>query len=632
MEYKILNNIKSPADLKQLSYAQLDELAVEVRDFMVETVSSTGGHLASSLGAVEATIALYRVFSPPEDRIIWDVGHQAYTHKILTGRKARFKTLRQYGGISGFLKPDESKYDFFGAGHTSTSISAAMGFAKARDLKGENYSVVAVLGDASLANGMSLEAINHIGHDKTDMLVVVIDNEMSISPTVGALSNYLNGIITGRMYNNLRQSAKKFLETIPKNIGSPVAVVMKHIEEGIKGVFSPGALFEELGFKYFGPITNGHNIKTLTETLIKLKEIRGPKLLHVITKKGHGYAPAEKNPTLFHGIGPFNRITGELIKTSKQPTYSKIFSEKLISIAGKDRKILAIVAAMKDGTNLSRFKELYPDRFFDVGIAEEHAVTFAAGLAKNGFKPVVAIYSTFLQRAVDQIIHDVAIHRLHVIFTLDRAGLVGEDGATHHGVFDIVFMKMIPGMIVMAPSGAQELERMLLTASNCGGPVAIRFPRGIAAGDGGKNAAPVRIGRAKTMKNGRDMTIVCLGPLLNDALAAVKNAENKTGGSIEVIDARFAKPIDKKMIFRSVKKTRRLITVEEGVVEGGFGQSVTAAMQGLGLTDFVVKNMGIPDKFIEHGTMEQLRADCGLSARGIERAIYELIDGAKKKV
>jgi 1-deoxy-D-xylulose-5-phosphate synthase len=407
---------------------------------------------------------------------------------------------------------------------------------------------------------------------------------------------------------------------------------MKHIEEGIKGVFSPGALFEELGFKYFGPITNGHNIKTLTETLIKLKEIRGPKLLHVITKKGHGYAPAEKNPTLFHGIGPFNRITGELIKTSKQPTYSKIFSEKLISIAGKDRKILAIVAAMKDGTNLSRFKELYPDRFFDVGIAEEHAVTFAAGLAKNGFKPVVAIYSTFLQRAVDQIIHDVAIHRLHVIFTLDRAGLVGEDGATHHGVFDIVFMKMIPGMIVMAPSGAQELERMLLTASNCGGPVAIRFPRGIAAGDGGKNAAPVRIGRAKTMKNGRDMTIVCLGPLLNDALAAVKNAENKTGGSIEVIDARFAKPIDKKMIFRSVKKTRRLITVEEGVVEGGFGQSVTAAMQGLGLTDFVVKNMGIPDKFIEHGTMEQLRADCGLSARGIERAIYELIDGAKKKV
>jgi 1-deoxy-D-xylulose-5-phosphate synthase len=631
MKYTILNKVNSPDDLKVLSYEELDTLADEVRDFMVETVSLNGGHLASSLGAVEVTIALYRVFSPPGDKIIWDVGHQAYAHKILTGRKGSFHTLRKYNGISGFLKPDESKYDMFGAGHTSTSISAAMGFAKARDLKNKKYSVIAVLGDASLANGMSLEAINHIGHDKTDVLVVVIDNEMSISPTVGALSNYLNGIITGRMYNNLRQSAKSFLEKMPKNIGSPVATVMKHIEEGIKGVLSPGALFEELGFKYFGPITNGHNIKTLAETFIKLKEIKGPRLLHVITKKGKGYAPAEKNPTLFHGIGTFNRETGEPLKSAQGPSYSRIFSDQLIRMAGGNKKITAIVAAMIEGTNLSGFKEKFPERFFDVGIAEEHAVTFAAGLAKNGFRPVVAIYSTFIQRAIDQIIHDVALQRLPVIFALDRAGLVGEDGPTHHGVFDIVFMKMIPGMIVMSPSSAAELERMLLTAENyTAGPSAIRFPRGEAKQfEGIKFNVPIRIGRSKRIKRGTDLTVVSLGSPLFEALAAVKKAGEKTGASIEVIDARFAKPIDKTAIINSVRKTKKIVAIEEGVIEGGFGESVISALHASGLSGFRSKIIGIPDKFIGHGTMEQLRADCGLSEKGIERAIIELLKGAK---
>ena len=445
---------------------------------MVDVTSQTGGHLASSLGAVEIAIALHRVFNAPLDKIIWDVGHQAYAHKILTGRKNRFKTLRQYKGMSGFLKPSESKYDVFGAGHTSTAISAALGFAKARDIAGQDHEVVAVLGDASLANGMSLEAINNAGHDKTKMIIVVIDNEMSISPTVGALSNYLNRLMTGGLFNKLRGVTKSVLEKIP-GIGRTSVNVIRHIEEGVKGIISPGIIFDELGLRYVGPISGGHNIRLLESTLLNIKDIQGPKLLHIITKKGRGYEPAEKNPTLFHGIGPFDKKTGIPYRNSGAPVYSKIFSETLEKLARKNRKIVAIVAAMIEGTNLSRFKELYPDRFFDVGIAEEHAVTFAGGLAAAGFRPVVAVYSTFLQRGFDQIIHDIGIQNLPVIFALDRAGLVGEDGATHHGVFDISFMKMVPNMVVMAPSDETEMKRLLATAVKYrDGPVAIRFPRG----------------------------------------------------------------------------------------------------------------------------------------------------------
>jgi 1-deoxy-D-xylulose-5-phosphate synthase len=628
MAYNILNKVENPSDLKNLSPGELDTLASDIRGFMVDTVSLTGGHLASSLGAVETTIALYKVFDINQDKVIWDVGHQAYTHKILTGRKSSFHTLRQYKGLSGFLKPSESKYDFFGAGHTSTSISAAMGFAKARDIRGEKHDVIAVLGDASLANGLSLEAINHIGHDKTDILVVVIDNEMSISPTVGALSNYLNSIITGKTYNKLREFTKGFLDKMPKGIAVPVASVMKHFEEGIKGIFSPGVLFEELGFRYFGPISGGHNIKMLVETFTKLKEIKGPKLVHIITKKGKGYAPAENNPTLFHGIGKFIKETGEPVKSDGPPPYSAVFSEQLVKIARNDKQIVAIVAAMIEGTNLSKFRDMYPDRFFDVGIAEEHAVTFAAGLAMSGFRPVVAIYSTFMQRAIDQIIHDVALQKLPVIFAMDRAGLVGEDGPTHHGVFDIVFMKMIPHMVVMAPSCGIELERMLLAAAAYkDGPVSIRFPRGKAQkSDAIALKVPVKIGRAKIVKKGNSLTIVCLGTVLSAALSAAEKVEKAHHVRIEVIDARFAKPMDKATILASVKKTKHLITAEEGAIEGGFGMSVARLILKSDIVNPKVSILGIPDKFIEHGTMQQLLNDCGLNEKGLEKAILEIMD------
>jgi 1-deoxy-D-xylulose-5-phosphate synthase len=627
MKYTILDRINRPEDLKDLSYKDLDALAFEVRDYMLDVVSKNGGHLASSLGAVETTIALYKVFDPGVDRIIWDVGHQTYTHKILTGRRSAFKTLRQYKGISGFLKPDESKYDAFGAGHTSTSISAAMGFAKARDLKGQKYKVIAVIGDASLANGMAFEAINNLGHQNTDMLIVVIDNEMSISPTVGALSSYLNKIITGKGYNEFQINFKQFVEKLPQPIGTPVASVLKHAGESIKGMFTPGLWFEELGFRYFGPINAGHNIKTLVETFSKLKTIEGPKIVHIITKKGKGYAPAENNPTLFHGVGPFDRETGQSYKSSGGKSYSKVFSESLVRIARTNNKVVAIVAAMIDGTNLLKFKLEYPDRFFDVGIAEEHAVTFAAGLAKSGFKPFVAIYSTFMQRAVDQIIHDVGINKLPVVFILDRAGLVGEDGPTHHGVFDIVYMKMIPGMVVMAPSDSVELQRMMLTAAGYkDGPVAIRFPRGNARESGVlNNFVPVSIGRARVAKKGKHITVICLGPVVGDALKAAGEIERSTKFTVEVIDARFAKPIDRSCIMQSVMKTKNVITVEEGVIEGGFGQSVMRLIQRTGVDGIKTMILGIPDKFIEHGSMSQLRRDCGIDEKGIEKAIKNLL-------
>jgi len=497
----ILGGINKPADLKNLTYPELSVLASEIRELMVDVVSQNGGHLASSLGTVELTLALYKVFDAPKDRIVWDVGHQAYAHKIITGRRASFKTLRQYKGISGFLKPDESPYDAFAAGHTSTSVSAAMGFAKARDIRGKNHDVIAVIGDASIANGMALEAVNNIGHDKTDMIIVLIDNEMSISPSVGAISNYLNRIISGKGYADLKTSVRTVIEKIP-TIGVPAAHVIKHLEEGLRSMISSGVIFEELGIRYTGPI-DGHNIQVLCETLANLKKVKGPRILHVITKKGKGYGPAENNPTLFHGIGSFNRETGEAVKiAAKNPTYSSVFSKALIKEAGRDKNITAIVAAMIEGTNLSGFRELYPSRFFDVGIAEEHAVTFAAGLAAAGLRPYVAIYSTFMQRAVDQIIHDCAMQKLPVVLALDRAGLVGDDGPTHHGVFDIVFTRMIPNMTVIAPSSADELELAVsYSARHEGGPVTIRFPRGESARDTA-SAKTFKYGSSRTLQKG----------------------------------------------------------------------------------------------------------------------------------
>jgi len=625
MNYRFLNKINSPSDLKNLSIKDLEALASEIRDYMVTVVSKTGGHLASSLGAVEVTLALDRVFNPPADKIIWDVGHQAYAHKILTGRREKFKKLRQSRGLSGFLKPHESKYDVFGAGHASTSISAAMGIAKARDIAKEKYKVVAVIGDASFASGMSLEAINNIGHDKTDIVIVVIDNEMSISKTVGALAEYFNRIVSGTMYVNLKIWIKSILDHIPF-IGSPTASIIKHIEEAIRGVLSPGIIFEELGLRYFGPI-NGHKISALVNTLNRIKDFKGPKLLHIITKKGKGYGPAEKNPVLFHGIGKFDTQTGKPIKNENGFTYSNIFSETLVKIAGKNKKIAAVVAAMVEGTDLSKFRELYPERFFDVGIAEEHAVTFAAGLAAAGLKPVVAVYSTFMQRSIDQVIHDVALQNLPVIFAMDRSGLVGEDGPTHHGVFDIVFMKMVPNMVVIAPSDENELRKALITAAQYKkGPVSIRFPRG-RAWDFRKeeNPSASAIGKSRLIKKGVHITLVNLGALLPYAIKAAEQLEKEKKIKVEIIDARFAKPMDKSAILKSIKKTKKLVTIEEGVLEGGFGQSVLEAAKDAGIRDIKVKLLGIPDRFVEQGTMEELRKECGLTAEGIKKKMLEII-------
>ncbi len=626
MEYKYLPLINSPADLKKLTIEQSEALALEIRDFMVQSVSKTGGHLASSLGAVDVTLALYRVFDMPADKIVWDVGHQAYCHKIVTGRREVFHTLRQKGGISGFLKPDESPYDFFAAGHTSTSISAAMGIAKARDIKKDDYDVAAVLGDASLANGMSLEAINHIGHDKTDMLIVLIDNEMSISPSVGALSDYLTNIMSGKIYNDVRAAAKNVLDKMSV-VGSAAANVMKHMEEGVKAILSPGMIFEELGLRYFGPI-DGHNIKKIEQVLVKVKDLEGPKLLHVITKKGKGYVPAEKDPTRFHGVGKFDPVTGESEKsTASAPAYSCIFSAALEAAAEKNPGITAIVAAMIEGTNLSGFKEKFPERFFDAGIAEEHAVTFAAGLASRGLRPVVAIYSTFLQRSVDQIIHDVCMQKLPVIFALDRAGLVGEDGPTHHGVFDIAFMRMAPEMTVMCPSDASELEKMVHFATDNPqiGPVSIRFPRGRSCKIDAKEAA-VEHGKSRLIKKGRSVTLLNLGHLLPAAVQAVKEFESKNKKmTVEIIDARFAKPFDQKALLKSVKKTGRLLTLEEGCIEGGFGQAACAFAAASGVKPSLkYKICGVPDKFAGQGTMDELRAETGLDSAGILKSMQEL--------
>ena len=620
MMYKFLDKIKSPDDLKKLSLEQLEILASEIRHYMVQVVSKTGGHLASSLGAVEITLALYKVFNPPFDKIVWDVGHQAYCHKIITGRKNKFRTLRQKNGISGFLKPAESKYDIFGAGHSSTSISAAFGFAKSRDLKKEKYKIVSVIGDASLANGMALEAINHLGHDKTDMLIVVIDNEMSISPTVGALSEYFNRLMSGGVINRLRSTIKSTLQKIPA-IGYPTAKIIMSLEEGIKGIFSPGIIFDELGVRYFGPI-NGHNIRLLVETIENIKNIQGPKLLHLVTKKGKGYKPAEENPTLFHGIGRFSPETGTPICQPKFPTYSKIFAETIKKEAERNKRIVAVVAAMIEGTNLSAFKNRFPDRFFDVGIAEEHAVTFAAGLAMDGLKPFICIYSTFLQRGFDQIIHDVGIQQLPVTFIMDRAGLVGEDGATHHGVFDISYMKIIPNMVVMAPSDAYELQKMVSFAAKYKkGPVSIRFPRGESFFY--KNNSKIKLGKARVIKKGTSLTILNLGALLSEILEAVNITGDKN--KIEIIDARFAKPIDEKTIIKSVKKTKKLLIIEEGVITGGFGESVLQILTKHNLKNITVKQLGVPDKFIEHGTIEECRKECGLSKYNFIKYIKELL-------
>ncbi|MBE7414249.1 MAG: 1-deoxy-D-xylulose-5-phosphate synthase [Deltaproteobacteria bacterium] len=622
----VLDRIESPADLKALGPDELTTLAAEVRELIIETVSDKGGHLASSLGAVEIAIALHHVLDTPHDRIVWDVGHQAYAHKILTGRKDEFRTLRQYGGISGFPKPSESPYDAFVAGHSSTSISAALGMASARDLAGSARKVVAVIGDGSLTAGLAFEGLNQAGHLKKDLIVILNDNEMSISKNVGALSQFLSRKLTGRFAMNLKKEIERFIKTIPR-FGTRLLDIARRAEDSIITLLTPGMLFEGLGFHYVGPV-DGHDIEALVASLKDVSSVEGPVLLHVLTKKGKGYLPAESDPAAFHGVGPFIRETGKPRKPSK-PSYTNVFSSALLDIAASDRRVVAITAAMPEGTGLSRFAERYPDRFFDVGIAEQHALTFAAGLAKEGFVPVTAIYSTFLQRAYDEVFHDVCLQDLPVVIAMDRAGIVGQDGPTHHGLFDIAYLRHLPNMIVAAPRDEDELRHLLYSAVQYGRPVALRYPRGACTGvDASGPMRQIPLGKAEVLKEGKDAAILAIGNMVHPALEAAGRLE-KAGVKAGVINARFAKPLDAECILQAASSAGALLTVEESSLQGGFGSAVLELLEERGV-HVPVKRLGVPDEFIEHGSQEELRARLGLTAEGIEAAAKALVAGSGK--
>ncbi len=644
----LIENIKSPQDLKSLKAEDLNVLAEELRNIIIERVSINGGHLASNLGVVELTIALHYVFNSPEDKIVWDVGHQSYSHKLLTGRYKDFHTLRKHKGISGFPKISESPHDVFGTGHSSTSISAALGILEARDIIKKSQisnlksqipnKVIAVIGDGALTSGLAFEGLNHAGHLKKDLIVILNDNEMSISHNVGALSNYLNKVLTGTFYKKFKKETKAFLEGIPK-IGETVAKIAQKAEGSMKGFFLPGGLFEDLGFNYLGPI-DGHDIPLLIETFNSIKDANEPTLIHIVTKKGKGYKFSEDDPCIYHGVGPFEADTGiqkdsnksavasnELKESNSKDSllvtrhsllsYSDVFGNALMEIAESDKRVVAITAAMKEGTGLAVFAERFPERFYDVGIAEPHAVTFAAGLAVQGLKPVVAIYSTFLQRAYDEIIHDVCLQNLPVVFAIDRAGIVGEDGATHQGLFDISFLRHIPNPLFMAPKDGQELKDMLKFAVQYNGPSFIRYPRGkIQKPEDRTQGTEIKIGKAEVLMEGDDVAIIAVGNAVNPSLKA---AEMLKGDGINacVVNARFIKPLDEELIISMSERIKRIITVEENVLAGGFGSAVLECLDKAGLNDVAIKRIGIDDRFIEHGSQEILRKKYGLDEDGI---------------
>ncbi len=614
---RILDLIKTPEDLKKVPLSKLNRLAQEIRELIIDTVLKNGGHLAPSLGVVELTIALHYVFETPRDRIIWDVGHQCYPHKILTGRAERFATLRKLGGISGFPKREESIYDAFGTGHASTSISAALGIATARDLKGENFKVIAVIGDGALTGGLAWEGLNNVGNLKKDIIVVLNDNEFSIAPTIGAVSHFLTRRLSDPIYLKIREEVKKHLESKPA--GETILNLLKKLEESFKSFFTAGIIFEELGLHYVGPV-RGHNIQELISTFNQVKRIKEPVLVHVLTKKGKGYEPAEKEPEKYHGISAY--IPKEV---KKRTTYTEVFAKGLIKIAENNDKVVAITAAMPDGTGLKFFKDRFPDRFFDVGIAEGHAVTFAAGLAVEGLIPVCAIYSTFLQRAFDQIIHDVALQKLHVVFCLDRAGLVGEDGPTHHGIFDISYLRFIPNMVLMAPSCGEELIDMLYTAiEHCKSPVAIRYAKDSIPEESldYKEPIPIPIGKAKILKDGEKIAIIGIGSTIQDILTGSEIVERELGISPIVINARFIKPIDEELILEISEKVDLIVTVEDNVIQGGFGSAVLEILA----KNRVKKDtliIGIDDTFPPHGKRGELKELCGIDSKGIARRITE---------
>ena len=624
VDYSVLQKVNYPQDIRKLNLAELNTLAREIRDLIIKTVALAGGHLASSLGTVELTVALHHVFNTPQDKIVWDVGHQTYAHKILTGRKDKMSSLRQKDGISGFPKREESEYDVFNVGHSGTSISAASGFAEARFLKREKNKIIAVIGDGSMTTSMAFEGLNWAGDRKKDLIIVLNDNEMSISPNVGALSSYLNRLMTGHTVTKLKADLKNFLKGIP-GIGDQMIRFSQQIEESLKTFVVPGALFEELGFTYVGPL-DGHRLDYLIENFENIRGLQQPVLVHVLTKKGKGYKFAEEKPLNYHGVSPFNVATGQpLAPPAAIPSYTDIFGMTLKKLARENSRIVAITAAMCDGTGLEQFSQEFPQRFYDVGIAEQHAVTFAAALAVEGFIPVVAIYSTFLQRAYDQVLHDVCLQKLPVVFALDRDGIVGEDGATHQGVFDYSYLRSIPNIIVMAPKDENELRQMLKTAIRCGSPVSLRYPRGRGVGvELDEKIETLALGKGEIITEGSELAVIAVGSTVYPALRAAERIAAE-GHSIRVINARFIKPLDEKLFVETAAAVKKILTVEENVLQGGFGSAVLELFADNGVNGVEVKRLGIPDKFIEHATQAQLREKYGLDEEGLYRTIKEML-------
>ncbi|HEX5337905.1 MAG TPA: 1-deoxy-D-xylulose-5-phosphate synthase [Gallionella sp.] len=619
--YSLLNTINSPEDLRSLEQAQLPQLARELREFLVESVSKTGGHLSSNLGTVELSIALHYVYATPEDRLVWDVGHQTYTHKILTGRREAMSKLRMAGGIAGFPKRDESPYDTFGTGHSSTSISAALGMAVAAKLQGSERRSVAIIGDGAMTGGMAFEALNNAGAMDANLLVILNDNDMSISRPVGALNNYLAKLMSGRFYAAMRRGSEKVLKGMP-----PMLEFAKRAEEHVKGMVTPSTLFEEFGFNYIGPI-DGHDIDVLLDTLRNIRNLSGPQFLHVVTQKGKGYALAEEDCLLYHGVSKFDRNQGIVAKAASdnaagqavKPTYTEVFGQWLCDMAAQDERVLGITPAMCEGSGMAEFAVNYPERYFDVGIAEQHALTFAAGLACDGYKPVVAIYSTFLQRAYDQVIHDIAIQNLPVLLAIDRGGLVGADGATHAGSFDLSYLRCIPNMTVMAPSDENECRQMLYTAMQLDTPTAVRYPRGVGPGvaiGGEMRALPV--GKGEQRRAGKRVAILAFGSMLAPALTAAEQLD------ASVANMRFVKPLDAELVLRLAREHELLVTVEENVVQGGAGSAVAECLQQHGIVTPMLQ-LGLPDSFIEQGDPATMLADCGLDAKGLVAAIQKYL-------
>ena len=607
--YSLLNTINTPEDLRKLTREKLPQLAKELREFLVESVSKTGGHLSSNLGTVELTIALHTIYDTPEDRLVWDVGHQTYAHKILTGRRQAMNSLRMAGGIAGFPRRDESPYDTFGTGHSSTSISAALGMAVAAQLSGAKRRAVAIIGDGAMTGGMAFEALNNAGAMDANLLVILNDNDMSISRPVGALNNYLARLMSGRFYAAMRRGSEKVLKGMP-----PMLEFAKRAEEHVKGMVTPSTMFEEFGFNYIGPV-DGHDLDALLDTLGNIRELEGPQFLHVVTQKGKGYALAEEDCLLYHGVSKFDRDNGIVQKQTGKPTYTQVFGQWLCDIAAQDERVVGITPAMCDGSGMQEFAEKFPTRYFDVGIAEQHALTFAAGLACDGYKPVVAIYSTFLQRAYDQLIHDIAIQNLPVVLAIDRGGLVGADGATHAGSFDLTYLRCIPNMTVMTPGDENECRQMLYTAITLGTPSAVRYPRGMGPGVAvcsEMQALPV--GRGEVRREGKRVAILAFGSMLAPALSAAEQLD------ATVVNMRFVKPLDAELVLRMAREHELLVTVEENTVQGGAGSAVAECLLQQGVV-MPLLQLGLPDKFIEQGEHAQMLADCGLDAAGLVVAI-----------